>query len=116
MVLVLAPEGATYRVREGVDRVAGKPLHVAFIAMGEREIGLQVLEPATKSYFDQRLVCRHNQIRLIEPAHIGRVSEIPQTYLAQEDLLPLLFLRDDMSEAFLHLRKAMASQLTKEIN
>jgi hypothetical protein len=107
VVVVLAPKGARYRVRTGRDRISGNELHVGFMTVEDREIGLQVLKPVVDSYFEQTKLCDANRIRLVDPVHIGKLSEIPQAYLAAEDLLPMIFLRDNMSDEYLNLRGAV---------
>ncbi len=113
VVVVLTPKDAKFRVRKGVDRVANKPVHVGFIAFQDTEKAVQVTVPAIDSYFDQMKLCNANGYPMAPPLHIGRLLDLPQAFMMEEEFILLVFQRDNMADDFINLNREF-SRLTKE--
>lgn len=115
VVVVLAPADCVYQVR-GTEDDSTQYGCMAYGENNKRVMGLQILKPETPHYIDQVEMFARAKAPLASPAHIGKVSEIPQRMLTSKDFTPLLFLVDKMSDKFLNMKTAGFGLAKKEGN
>lgn len=111
VVLFMVPVNVKFRVRQNAKTGA----KINLIKVGNQELALQVTnDPNVKSYIDtERFVTSHGG-KMVQPSHIGKLSEINQKFFQTLDFEPLIFWADDMTEPFLHLRGYMRGKSIKE--
>jgi hypothetical protein len=113
VVVVMTPRGAKFSVRETPDhnfkfgclQVEGAPA-----------LGLQVIEPQLATYTENNLAFRQIKGRMAQPAHIGKLSALPQKFLSTSDFCPLAFLANEMYHPYLNIKAAIVGITTKEDN
>ena len=98
VVLSVVPTSAVSRVRK-----LGKYELGIMECTNGKVFGLQVLDRSLHLYGQHQDVFDEAGIEMVQPQHIGLVSEIKQDLLVK-DLVPLVFLRDSMWHPYLNLR------------
>lgn len=116
MVAVMAPTNAKYVVREGKFG-QGPEVKMGFIRHEDKDYPVHILTPDIPSYFKQRdFIMKEINLQFMPACHIGKLSEIPQKFLASADWTPVLFLRDSMAAPPIPLRTIVSDLNTKDKN
>ena len=113
VVVVMAPRGATYGVKESHDGIYS--IGVIDIPNGPC-LGLQILRPEMKSYQEVRSVFSTLGAAIARPAYIGRLSGLPYKILSSADFLPMVFRKEEMHEPYFNLKTAVNRMTPKENN
>jgi hypothetical protein len=103
VVVVLAPEDATWQVVESLDgRITFGLMRLAHT--GE-QLGLQVLRPDVGPREEHVHVMAAAGYKMAPVVYFGALSGIPQSVLMSSGMCPLVFLRDAMHRQFWNLKR-----------
>jgi len=100
VVVVMIPVEAKVQLRELPD--------TEFLAFEYKDelYGLQIVQPAMKTYTEHNIAFRSIGGRMAHPAHFGKLSTLPQRMLCSDDFKPMVFNKEDMSMRYLDLGRA----------
>ena len=110
VLLVMAPTGT--KVHE-LETSHGQ--RIMCLEVGDTKRGLNVLSPKLKTVPEHLAVFDSVGVDMMDPVYVGKLNDLPQEWLLKDELIPLLFVRDEMYRPFLQLRSHMKT-LSKEKN
>jgi len=100
VVLIYVPVGAKFKLAQ--SKVGDNEL--VLIEHDGKYQGVQVRTPKLNGYADHQDVFDGARVHMARPQYIGRLEELPQSYL-MSDLQPVLLHRDAMHRPYLNLRR-----------
>lgn len=109
IVYIQIPEEAKTYVKASRDGLYS----FTTMELNGKEQGIQVLKPELKLYSEHAYTFSRAGIRIIDPLFIGKLSGIPQKYLAME-AHHMVFLRDEMDKRFMNLKAEFTPEGTLE--
>ena len=100
VVVVMAPVTARSCISEKTDGSAT----FGTLKIGNRIFGLQVLDPKVPSYAETEQRFAAEEVNMLPPAYIGKLHDIPQRLLINDDRMPLCFMAEAMWRPYLNIR------------
>lgn len=110
VLLYLIPRDAATNVM----RNATREVELIVVELNGRRRGLQALSPRASSYPAQLAIFDRFNIEPADHAWFGRLSDVPQEYLLNEELAPVVIQRDSMWLPFINLRSAFGSNFDEK--